>query len=250
MNMDSIDLGILGPAFIAGCIVLLTHVPLGREVLNRNIIFIDLALAQIAALGIVIAHVLQLDAQGWLIQVVAIGSALCGAVILNWTEKHWPEVQEALIGVAFILAATGGLLLLSHNPHGSERMRELLAGQILWTSWNQISIAAITTIFLLVAWYGLKGTGRLRFYLVFAIAVTMSVQLVGVYLVFASLIIPALVTRKYPETKSTLAGYAIGMTGYLLGLVVSAVYDLPTGPVITWVLAITALIFYFLYSRK
>ena len=106
MNLESLDISILGPAFIAGCIVLLTHVPLGREVLKRNIIFIDLALAQIAALGIVIAHILQLDGHGWLIQVIAISSALAGALILNWTEKHWPDVQEALIGVSFILAAT------------------------------------------------------------------------------------------------------------------------------------------------
>ena len=81
--MDSIDPGILAPAFVAGCIVLLTHVPLGREVLNRNIIFIDLALAQIAALGIVVAHVLQLQTQGWLTQAVAVASALSGAVLLN-----------------------------------------------------------------------------------------------------------------------------------------------------------------------
>jgi zinc/manganese transport system permease protein len=242
--MDSIDPGILAPAFAAGCIVLLTHVPLGREVLNRNIIFIDLALAQIAALGIVVAHVLQLGTQGWLTQAIAVTSALSGAVLLNWTEKHWPDVQEALIGVAFILAATGGLLLLAHNPHGGERMRELLAGQILWTSWHQTGIAAIGTALLLAVWYGLRQrTGRLRFYLVFAIAVTMSVQLVGVYLVFASLIIPALVTRQYPESKSTLIAYSIGITGYLLGLFISAIFDLPSGPMITWSLAMTALIF-------
>jgi len=251
VNIESLDLSILGPAFITGCIVLLTHVPLGREVLKRNIIFIDLALAQIAALGIVVAHVLQLEAHGWLTQVIAITSALSGAVILNWTEKHWPNVQEALIGVSFILAATGGLLLLAHNPHGGERMRELLAGQILWTSWNQILITAITSALLLAAWYGLRhGTGHLRFYLVFAIAVTMSVQLVGVYLVFASLIIPALATRKYSETKSTLIGYTIGAMGYIMGLVASAVFDLPTGPMITWLLAMTALIFYFTPSRR
>jgi zinc/manganese transport system permease protein len=170
---------------------------------------------------------------------------------LHYTEKHWTNVQEALIGVTFILAATGGLLLLAHNPHGGERMHELLAGQILWTSWDQIGIAAITTAVLLAVWYGLRQrSGRLRFYLVFAIAVTMSVQLVGVYLVFASLIIPALATRQYPQSKGILIAYFIGITGYLLGLLISAVFDLPSGPMITWLLTMTALMFSLLLKKQ
>ncbi len=72
----------------------------------------------------------------------------------------------------------------------------------------------------------------------------------GVYIVFASLIIPALATRKYSETKSTFFAYTIGLFGYILGLGASAVFDLPTGPMITWMLAITALMFYFLYGRR
>ena len=92
-------------------------------------------------------------------------------------------------------------------------------------------------------------TGHLHFYMVFAIAVTVSVQLVGVFLVFASLIIPALATRKYSETKSTLIGYVIGVIGYILGLVASAAFDLPTGPMIVWMLVVTALAMSFLKNR-
>ncbi|UUZ54607.1 metal ABC transporter permease [Massilia sp. H-1] len=63
---------------------------------------------------------------------------MLGAVLLTWTEKRWPDVQEAQIGVMFILAATAGLLLVAHNPHGGEHMQELLAGQILWVSYGQL----------------------------------------------------------------------------------------------------------------
>jgi len=102
------------------------------------------------------------------------------------------DVQEAQIGVLFVLAATGGLLLLANNPHGGEHLRDLLAGQILWVRYDQLLVPAIGTA--LIA--ALLVTKRaqlhpLLFYVVFALAVTASVQLVGVYLVFASLIVPA-----------------------------------------------------------
>ena len=118
MNIEAIDLTIIIPAFLAGILVLITHVPLGAQVLKRGIVFIDLAIAQIAALGVIVAGMGDLDPHGWLLQVAAGSAALLGAFLLTWTEKRWPEVQEAQIGVLFILAATGGLLLLAHNPHG------------------------------------------------------------------------------------------------------------------------------------
>src|SRR5436309_1744402 len=116
MNVGSIDLTIIVPAFVAGILVLITHVPLGAQVLKRGIVFIDLAIAQIAALGVIIAGLADLD-QGWLVQLAAGAAAVLGALLLTWTEKRWPQVQEAQIGVLFVLAATGGLLLLANNPH-------------------------------------------------------------------------------------------------------------------------------------
>src|ERR1019366_5578058 len=137
MSPDSIDLMIIVPALLAGMLVLITHVPLGAQVLKRGIVFIDLAIAQIAALGVIIAGLADLDPQGWLVQVAAGGAAVLGAFLLTWTEKRWPEVQEAQIGVLFILAASGGLLLLAHKPHGGEHLRDLLSGQILWVGYDQ-----------------------------------------------------------------------------------------------------------------
>ena len=120
MNLNSFDWTIILPAFLAGILVLSTHVPLGAQVLKRGIVFIDLAIAQIAALGVTCASLMGFDPQSWAMQIAAGTAALLGALLLTWTEKRWPEVQEAQIGVVFVLAATGGLLLLANHPHGGE----------------------------------------------------------------------------------------------------------------------------------
>ena len=243
MTLETLDVSILGPAFVAGLVVLATHVPLGREVLSRGIIFIDLAVAQIAALGVVVAQLLGWQDHIVATQTAATLAALAGAALLHRSERRWPDIQEALIGVAFVLAATGGILLLAGDPHGGERLKELLVGQILWVGWNHTAIAALLSTALLMVWFS-KRLGRqpLCFYLVFALAVTISVQLVGVYLVFASLIIPALAIRKLPAQKALIAGWSIGAAGYGLGLTASAVWDLPAGPAIVWCLALAAAI--------
>src|SRR5450755_5133861 len=102
MNWTSLDSSILVPAFLAGLLVTATHVPLGIQVLKRGIVFIDLAIAQIAGVGVILADWLGFEPQGWAVQVSALAAALAGALFLTWTEKHWPEVQEAIIGVTFI----------------------------------------------------------------------------------------------------------------------------------------------------
>src|ERR1700756_2350771 len=132
MSFNPADLSIIGPALVAGVLVLLTHVPMGREVLSKGIIFIDLAIAQVAGLGVIAASMFHLGAdEGIAVQVAAGVSALAGALLLTWTEKRFPEVQEALIGGLFALAATGSILLLSNNPEGGEHLKDLLVGQIL-----------------------------------------------------------------------------------------------------------------------
>src|SRR5215510_5553966 len=125
MNIETLELSILWPAFLAGLLVLATHVPLGQQVLNRGIVFIDLAVAQVAGLGVTAASAAGFEAEGWRVQAAAVGAALLGALVLTWTEKIWPEVQEALIGVLFAVAACGELILLANNPHGSENLKDL-----------------------------------------------------------------------------------------------------------------------------
>ncbi len=243
MNWSALDWGILGPAFIAGLLVLATHVPLGAQVLDRGIVFIDLAIAQIAGLGVIAADALGLPEGGVAVQVAAVVAALLGALLLTWTERKAPQQQEALIGVMFILAACAGILLLSGNPHGGEHLKELLVGQILWVNTTQLLwLGGVSALILFALWRGwIARLGRFGFYAVFALAVTASVQLVGVYLVFSSLIIPALATRTAAGGNRHGEAYAIGAVGYGVGLALSAVLDLPSGAVIVWTLAACAL---------
>ena len=236
--------GILVPAFLAGLLVLSTHVPLGRQVLARGIIFIDLAIAQIAGLGVTAAYTLQLEPGGWQVQLIAGAAALVGALALYWVERRWPEIQEALIGTSFVRAATGGILLLAKNPQGAEHLQDLLGGQILWVTYSQLVPLALLNLVILGLWVilGRRG-GSMVFYLLFALAVTAAVQLVGVFLVFASLIIPALAIRHLNGTRALTIGYMLGAAGYALGLVLSALYDLPSGAIVVWTLALLAIVF-------
>jgi zinc/manganese transport system permease protein len=243
MNLEGLDISILAPAFVAGLIVLMTHIPLGYEVLRRGIIFIDIAVAQIAGLGVIIAYTLGWDEHGIAAQIAAVTSALIGVWILNKLESKHGQHQEALIGISFILAATGGILLLANNPHGGEHLKELLVGQILWVEWEQLLYAGMISVLVLFIWMQYKARiGSLGFYILFAVAITVSVQLVGVYLVFASLIIPALAGIVYAVKSGHGISVIVGVSGYATGLLVSALLDLPSGAVIVWMIAVSALV--------
>ncbi|MDP1995841.1 MAG: metal ABC transporter permease, partial [Gallionella sp.] len=162
-----------------------------------------------------------------------------------------PEVKEACIGLIFVLAASGGILLMSRNIHSGEHLKDLLVGQILWVSSDQLIATAVLTAALLALWqWGRLKTHNLGFYGLFALAVTASVQLAGVYLVFASLIVPALATYRISHRRTHYA-FAIGIAGYAIGLLMSVWFDLPAGAAIVWAMAavggITALL---LNTRK
>lgn len=241
MNMELFDSSILGPAIVAGFLVLSTHVPLGQEVLKRGIIFIDLAIAQIAGLGVLAAGVMGWEDVLWAVQLSAVGAALMASAGLHWTEKRWPQSQEPLIGILFVLAATGSILLLAQNPHGAQHMKDLLVGQILWSTWRSLIYVAVLYAGLLAIWFKWhEQIGHKGFYVIFAFAVTASVQLVGVYLVFASLIIPALATRRVHGTRRLITGYILGGAAYIAGILLSALFDLPTGAVTVWTMAMLA----------
>jgi zinc/manganese transport system permease protein len=242
VNLSAAELSILLPAFVAGILVTATHVPLGTQVLARGIVFIDLAIAQIAGCGVLLADQFGFEPQGAAVQIAALTAALAGALLLTWTERIWPDVQEAVIGVTFVLGATGSVLLLASNVHGSEHLRDLLVGQILWAQPSRLAWAAAVYAVILVLWFGARSRlGHAGFYVLFAVAVTVSVQLVGLYLVFATLIVPPLATR-HMTRRRLLAAWLLGLAGYAIGLVASTAFDLPSGPVIVWVLAALALV--------
>lgn len=250
MNFDSFAPAILLPALAAGLLVTATHVPLGMQVLARGIVFIDLAVAQIAGVGVILADALGWESQGVAAQIAAFSAALFGALLLTWTERRWPEVQEAIIGVVFVLASSLAILLLAHNPHGGEHLKELLAGQILWVEPARLAVAALIYAGVLALWFGLGArVGRVGFYVLFACVVTISVQLVGLYLVFATLVVPALATYYSPERRH-LKAYGVGVCGYTLGLAASALSDLPSGAMIVCAMVAAGIVLALLAARR
>ncbi|MFT7371334.1 MAG: zinc/manganese transport system permease protein [Oleiphilaceae bacterium] len=250
--MDSLatHFSILVPAFLAGFLVLLTHVPMGQEVLKRGIIFLDLAIAQTAALGVIVAGSIgvvtnQGAAMDYLTQGIAMFSAVVVASLLYYCRHFEARIQEALIGIIFILASTGSYLLVTGDAHGIERMKAVLVGQILWVTTEQLVFTLCIYIVVLSIFYLFKKRlNGFMFYPLFAVTVTLSTQLVGVYLVFASLIVPALVALLF--SNSYFIAWLTGLLAYLIGLVCSSVFDLPSGPLIAWCMAALGLCVYML----
>ncbi len=236
-------ISIVGPALVAGLMIALTHAPLGIEVLKRGIIFIDLAVAQIAGLGLVAAGTLLHEPSSWLMQGTALTCAILAGLFFRKVEKAIPEQQEAIIGVGFVLAASLAILLLADHPHGGEEIRHLLSGQVLFVTWKDVLTHVPIYAFILAAWF-LKPALRsgIGFYLLFALAITSSVQLVGVYVVFASLILPALAATR--SARKHLTAWACGTISVMGGILAATLLDLPAGPVlvVSYVVVITLLI--------
>lgn len=245
-------LSILLPALAAGILVISTHVVLGRQVLKRGIIFIDLAIAQVAALGAIFAHTNHdLEHLPYVNFWMPALFALAGAAVIAWLSQRMRDELEAVIGCFYVLAAVAAMLLLANDPHGAEMLKQLMSGQILWVSWSQLVIPAIVSIAVLslvvLRPSILDGMG---FYLLFAIVITLSVELVGVYLVFSTLILPALAVNKYVGRGTLAIAYGVGLIGYIAGLLASAIWDLPSGAAIVATLAVSAVSFRFLLKRS
>jgi len=251
MNFETASFGILWPAFLAGLLVTATHVPLGMQVLKRGIVFIDLAVAQIAGVGVILADYLGWEPTGAAVQIAALSAALACAALLTWTDRRWPEVQEAVIGVVFVLGASIAILLLANNPRGGENLKDLLIGQILWVNAARLPIVAAIYAAVLALWFGIgERLGRIGFYVLFGCAVTVSVQLVGLYLVFTTLVVPALSTY-YTGRRRYLKAYTVGVLGYAAGLLGSLWLDLPSGSMIVCAMvAAGILIAYFGHGRS
>lgn len=218
---------ILLPALVTGLLISLLHVPMGMEVLKRGIIFIDLAVAQAAALGVIVANTVFHDADLFLTTVFAFSAALFSSLIFWLCGKIAKSYQEPMIGAAFVGFASLGLIIVSGNPHGTEDIEALLSGQILWVNWNDLYLPAILYLGLTALWYVFPKKSTL-FYIIFPLAITVSVQLIGVYLVFATLVLPALgvVNQKHPFLKA----YLLSAISLILGLWISLIFDWPSGP--------------------
>lgn len=236
-------LTIVLPAAAAGLLIAAIHGPLGIEVLRRGIIFIDLAIAQIAGLCVVLVKLSLHDASWAVTQLAAAGAALAAAFFFRWAEKRVPHEQEAIIGSCFILAASAVLLVLADHPHGGEEIQHILSGQMLFITWSEILIFALVYVVATVLWFAApRVRSGVVFFILFALVVTASVQLVGVYVVFASLILPALAVNTVRGQKAWRA-IGCGALAVLIGIVVSTLGDLPAGPVLVFAYAVLAVLF-------
>lgn len=234
-NLETLE--IILPATIAGLMVAILHVPLGVEVLRRGIIFIDLAIAQIAGLCVVLVKLWAHEASWGTTQLVAILGALAAALFFRWVEKTAPQEQEAIIGSSFILAAAAVLLALANHPHGGEEVQHILSGQILFVSWDRIIAFAPVYIAGVILWFAMPAIRQgAWFFVLFAVVVTSSVQLVGVYVVFASLILPALAVNRMKK-KPVRVAFVLSAVAVLAGIILSAVADLSAGPMLVFAFA-------------
>ena len=242
-------ISLLTPAFVAGVIISFVHVPLGQEVLRRGIIFLDLAVAQFAALGMMAFQTFAIvDEYSMWAAYGRLGagllSAILCAIIFHFLEKKSGRYQEALIGCAFVLAASLGLLIVANSPHGAEEVKSILEGQILWTSWSHIQFILPVFVVLFFIWIVFKNKRSFLFYPLFAITIPFSVSMIGVYLVFASLIFPALAVEKFKNYKFVF-GLLVSIASYFIGLMASYMFDWPAGPAIIISLALIGCLMFF-----
>ncbi|MEH0670620.1 metal ABC transporter permease [Vibrio owensii] len=243
------DYAWLLPAVLCGLIALTGNVVLGQQVLKRQIIFIDLAVAQVAALGAALSHywlnqydVFSDSFFGEMVGPWVMSLLLCGLIALM--EKRYQQHLEPMIGSLFVVSASLAILLVSKDPHGADFIQGILNGQLLWSTWDDVwPLALITAAMLLLVWVKpefMQGSG---FYLIFAILMPITVKLTGIYLEFALLVIPALCAAALKGTRFFVASISIGIVGILSGIAASAHYDLPSGASIVITLFIAGMLF-------
>jgi zinc/manganese transport system permease protein len=212
-------------ALLAACALL---VPLGAQVLARGVVFIDLAVAQVAALGALVVGMAWENPSALLSAAATAAAALLGSALVWWLARHWPQQREALIGLVYVAGASACVIAVAFDPHGRERLTALLAADILWAPWPSAGVLAGGAAVVLA----LAGTAgqRLRrdglFYPVFALSLSLAVPVLGLYLVFALLIAPALWTRR---ERSLQAAVLLGAAAALTGLATSWALDWPSG---------------------
>ena len=217
----------LVPAFalLAACVLL---VPLGAQVLSRGVVFIDLAVAQVAAGGALAVGIGWEGAPAIATAAASAVAALLGAGVVWWLARRWPAQREALIGLVYVAGASACVVGAALDPHGREQLTALLAADVLWVGWTSAALLAVAAV-LVLALAGRGGERLARdgwFYPVFALALSVAVPALGLYLVFALLIAPALWTRRGTPLRSAVL---LAVAASLAGLGLSWALDWPSG---------------------
>lgn len=208
-------------ALAVACLAL---VPLGGQVLARGVVFIDLAVAQVAACGALACALLVNHPPAWATALAAAVSALAGAGTVRAIARRAPRQREALIGLVYVAGASCAVLAAAQAPHGRELLAALLAADVLWAPWSATGLLAGAALLVMLS------AGRLArdawFYPVFALALSAAVPALGLYLVFALLIAPALWLARGMRQPLALSLAALACA---LGLTLSWALDWPSG---------------------
>lgn len=210
--------------------------PLGVQVLARGVVFIDLAVAQAAAAAALWVGALADHPSPMMVQAVAAAGALACAAAVAAMARRWPQQREALIGLLYVLGASAALLGARQDPHGRERMAELLAADVLWASWHHVAMLGAAALLMQLLRRHLAKDGL--FFICFAIVASLAVPVLGLLLVFALLIVPALWARR---ARAPGAAVALTLSVAALGLGVSWLLDAPSGACIVLALAVGGL---------
>jgi zinc/manganese transport system permease protein len=250
------------------CLVLTgIHAYLGVHVLAREIVFVDIAMAQIAALGATVAFLFGHDVHGWQSYAFALGATLVGSVVLALTRTRRRSLsQEAVIGIVYAVSSAAAVLVADRAPHGAEQVRGLLVGSLLAVA--PLEVAKVAGLYALVG--GLHWFWRHRFLLIstdpdaayakgwrvrlwdflfyasFGVVVASSVRIAGVLLVFSYLIVPALAGTMLGVSLGArlMIGWAFGTAVSVVGVIASAVLDTPTGATIVCAFGAVLVVFW------
>lgn len=257
--------------FIA-CVVLVgIHVYFGLHIIKRGIIFVDLSLAQVAALGMTLAFLLGFEIEGNIAYFFSLGFALLGATVFTFTKEIEGKVpQEAIIGIVYAVASAAAILAVSHSPEGAEHIKYLLIGSVLTVTPSMVLKTAVMYAIVGAFHYltrrrfialtfetNHKRNGKDRlweflFYASFAIVVTSSVKICGVLLVFVFLVVPsvfaALITDRIG--RRLMLGWIYGLVGSAAGIVLSFVLDTPTGATVVCTFGLMLLLFALVRPRR
>jgi zinc/manganese transport system permease protein len=231
---------LLWPPFLVSVCLVGIHAYFGIQILARKIIFVDLALAQIAALGATVAFMVGHPAQSPATYAYSLAFTLLASVLLAFTRTWATRVpQEALIGVIYVFAAAVSILLIDRAPQGAEHLKQILTGNILF--------AGIGELYAIVPLYAAVGLlhfllrrqltesrslgWEFLFFATFGVIVTSSVAIAGVLLVFSFLIVPAAIGAIFARSLAIqlAIGWAVGTLTSAVGLAASFAFDLPTG---------------------
>jgi zinc/manganese transport system permease protein len=242
---------------LAACVVIVAiHSYLGLHVIAREVIFVDLSLAQMAALGSTVALLVGLHPDSGRTVLYALGFTTLGALLFALTRGTGRKAvpQEAIIGIVYVVASAAALLVADRSPLGGEAIKDMLVGSLLWVTWEAVArMAAVYALiglfhfwlrkrFLTISFHpeeAERAGWRIRwldfwFYLSFGVVITFSVPIAGVLLVFSFLVIPAAIAFQFTRDhlKLALISWVAGVLASAVGLAVSFTYDLPTGPVV------------------